>query len=70
VDYHLKRMQKLRGYLDERNDKRKLVGAVAGAVFHQEANDYAHEKGLYVLKQSGESAVLVDPPRGFKASEW
>jgi hypothetical protein len=70
VDYHLQRIQKLRGYLDERGDKRKLVGAVAGAVFHQGANDYAHKKGLYVLKQSGESAVLVDPPRGFKAAEW
>ena len=70
IDYHLKRIQKLRGYLDERNDKRKLVGAVAGAVFHQEANDYAHAHGLYVLEQSGKSAVLVEPPHWFKASEW
>ncbi|MDR2095337.1 MAG: hypothetical protein LBP76_07440, partial [Treponema sp.] len=32
IDEHVERIGKIRGYMEKRNDKRKLVGAVAGAI--------------------------------------
>jgi hypothetical protein len=40
------------------------------AVVQSEAFHYAQQQGLYVRTQSGESVVLAEPPRGFKAAEW
>jgi hypothetical protein len=70
VDKHLARMVKIREYLDHRNDKRKLVGALAGGIVPDEVRKYAQEKGLYVIVQSGESVTVAEMPLDFKAMEW
>jgi hypothetical protein len=70
VEDHLERIEQVRRCMDESGSKRKLVGAVAGAVVQSEALHYAQLQGLYVLTQSGESVVLAESPRGFKAAEW
>jgi hypothetical protein len=70
VEDHLERIEQVRRCMDEGGSKRKLVGAVAGAVVQSEAFHYAQQQGLYVLTQSGESVVLAESPRGFKAAEW
>jgi hypothetical protein len=70
VEDHLERIEQVRRCMNEGGSKRKLVGAVAGAVVQSEAFHYAHQQGLYVLTQSGESVVLAESPRGFKAAEW
>lgn len=70
VDDHLERMDKIRLYLNERNDKRKLVGAVGGAVVSESVLRYAQKKGLYVLVQSGDSIIVAEIPHGFTAKEW
>jgi hypothetical protein len=70
VDDHLKRVEKVREYLDKRGDRRKLVGAVAGMVVSAAARDYAQKKGLYVLVQSGKSVALAETPAGFTPREW
>jgi hypothetical protein len=69
VDEHIERIEKVRQYMDKRNDKRKLVGAVAGAVAPDNVRKYALKKGLYVLVQSGDSIAVLEAP-GFKAREW
>ena len=48
----------------------RFIGAVAGAVVTDEAKDFAHENGLYVIVQSGEAVDIVPTPEGFKAKEW
>ena len=48
----------------------RFFGAVAGAVVDDEAMDFAHENGLYVIVQSGEAVEIVETPEGFKAREW
>jgi hypothetical protein len=70
VDKHLARMVKIREYLDHRNDKRKLVGAIAGGIVPGEVRKYAQERGLYVIVQSGESVTIAETPPDFKAMEW
>jgi hypothetical protein len=69
VDRHIKRMEILRRYFDERGDTRKLLGAAAGAVVNAEVRDYALGKGLYVIEQSGDT-VKIDAPDGFTPKVW
>ena len=67
VREHIERMQKYRLY---GNDKRRILGAIAGAVVPDKVTEFAHRKGLYVIVQSGEAVEIVEPPEGFQAKEW
>ena len=70
VNEHLERILKIRKYMDERADNRKLVGTVAGGVVVENVMNYAHKKGLFVIIQTGDSVAVADMPQGFKAREW
>jgi hypothetical protein len=69
VDEHVERMEKLRRYADERRDRRKFIGAVAGAVVGDNVKAYAERKGFYVIRQSGDT-VVIENPKEFKPKEW
>ncbi|MDR1972839.1 MAG: hypothetical protein LBQ46_13070, partial [Treponema sp.] len=69
VDEHIERMEKLRRYADDRGDKRKFLGAVAGAIVAENVKGYALKKGFYVIQQSGDT-VTIENPAGFKPKEW
>jgi hypothetical protein len=69
VKDHIKRMEILRGVADEHNDKRKYLGAVAGAVVTPEVLAYALKNGFYVIVPSGET-VNIEAPDGFKPRTW
>jgi hypothetical protein len=66
---HADRMQRLRRYADEHGDRRRLIGAVAGAVMSDGVKPYALKNGFYVLEQSGDT-VTIDLPAGFVPKEW
>jgi len=51
-------------------DKRRFIGAVAGAVVEGDAEAFAHENGMYVIVQSGKAVEIITPPEGFAAKEW
>ena len=70
VDGHLEQIAKIRNYMDARDDKRKLVGAVAGGIISDNVLKYAQKKGLFVLVQTGDSVAIAAVPEGFKAREW
>jgi hypothetical protein len=65
----IKRMEKLRNYADEHGDRRKLLGAVAGAIASEEVKAFAVRQGFFVLEQSGDT-VRISVPEGFKPREW
>jgi enamine deaminase RidA (YjgF/YER057c/UK114 family) len=69
VKDHVKRMGILRRVADEHGDRRKYLGAVAGAVIDQEVSAYAAKSGFYVISPSGET-VDIEIPEGFKARIW
>jgi hypothetical protein len=69
VEDHVKRMGILRAYLDERNDTRKLLGAIAGAIVSRDLRDTIIEQGFYVIEQSGDT-VKIEPPTDFKPRIW
>jgi hypothetical protein len=66
---HMARMEKLRRYADEHHDKRKFLGAVAGAIATEEVKAFAVKNGFFVLEQSGDT-VRISVPGNFKPREW
>ena len=64
------KLEKFRRASDLKGDKRRFIGAVAGAVIEGDAISVAHENGFYVIVQSGKAVELVDVPEGFQAKEW
>jgi hypothetical protein len=71
VDDHVERMEKLRVYADERNDKRKYLGAIAGAVFDESVKTYALRNGFYVLEPSMETFIITElGDKGYATKAW
>jgi hypothetical protein len=66
---HVRRMEKLRRYADEHQDRRKLLGAVAGAIAPDPVKAFAVENGFFVLEQSGDT-VQISVPEGFEPKIW
>ncbi|MDR0585775.1 MAG: hypothetical protein LBG26_00895, partial [Treponema sp.] len=58
------RLKILREHKNRRNDRRKIRGAIAGAVFPEDAKAAAFEAGLYVIEQSGDT-MKINMPEGF-----
>jgi hypothetical protein len=69
VREHVERMGRLRHYADEHGDRRRLLGAVAGAIASGEVKAFAVKNGFFVLEQSGDT-VRISVPEGFKPREW
>jgi len=67
VREHIERMKKYRLYGE---DRRRIRGAVAGAVVSDDVIKFAHRQGLYVIVQSGEAVEIIASPEGFVAKEW
>jgi hypothetical protein len=70
VGYLLNVIEKFRRYADFKGDKRRFMGAVAGAVIEEGAIKRAHENGFYVIAQSGKAMEILPTPEGFQAKEW
>jgi hypothetical protein len=69
VAEHVKRMEKLRRYWDDHNDRRRLLGAVAGAIMTDKVKAFALKMGFYVIVQSGDT-VKIEIPDGFSPRTW
>ena len=59
----------LREFLHGKNDRRRILGAMAGAVFGTEQRKEALGFGLYVMVQTGDT-MRMEIPEGFKPQEW
>jgi hypothetical protein len=69
VQEHVERMEKLRRYADNHGDKRRLMGAVAGAVIPDGVKPFAFKNGFYVIEQTGDT-VTINAPKNFIPREW
>ena len=69
IEHHVKRLQILREHRDKHNDKRKVRGAIAGAVFLPGIKEEVLEAGFYVIEQSGDT-MRIDVPEGFTPRDW
>ena len=69
IEHHVKRLEIFRDYRNKHNDTRKILGAIAGAIFYPNIKEIAIENGFYVLEQAGDT-MKMDIPEGFKPKEW
>ena len=71
VDEHLERLEKIRTCPPDRFDftGASLLGAVAAMIIDQNADAYAFEKGLYVLKQAGKMIEIANEA-SFTPQAW
>jgi len=62
VREHIKRLQILREYRNSAGKRNKrIMGAIAGAVFHPGDKDATLKAGLFVMEQSGDTMALDVP---------
>jgi hypothetical protein len=69
VAHQENRLAILREHKNRRNDRRKIRGAIAGAVFPEDAKVAAVEAGLYAIEQSGDT-MKITVPEGFTPRDW
>jgi len=69
IPAQIKRLGILRNYWNNKGDRRKLLGAIAGAIFPKTVKKAAAKAGLYVLVQSGDTMKL-EIPEGFVPREF
>ena len=70
VKEHIKRLGIIRQFNIKHNDNRKVLGAVAGGIVPENVLKYAQSRGLYVLRQNGDSVEIAEMPDTFEAREW
>ncbi|MDR0651795.1 MAG: hypothetical protein LBG12_00670 [Synergistaceae bacterium] len=69
VEDHLQRLRILRINKDRKNDKRKIYGALAGAIMPSTVKTAALKAGIYVITQTGDT-VKIDVPEDFIPRAW
>jgi len=70
VEHHIRRLEIFREYRNKRHrDERKIMGAIAGAIFGKQEKTAVIEAGMYVIEQSGDT-MKIDMPEGFIPREW
>ena len=69
VDDHVQRLKILRLNRDKKGDKRKIHGALAGAILPDSVRNAAIKAGMYVITQTGDT-VKIDVPEGFIPKTW
>jgi hypothetical protein len=71
IDHHLRRMDLIKKYPPtEVLGKKKLLGAIAGALVPPDVREKAQSAGFFVLEMNGEHVSRVESPKGFKARVW
>jgi hypothetical protein len=65
----MRRLRILRLNRDKKNDKRKIYGALAGAIMPDSVKTAALKAGMYVITQTGDT-VKIDVPEGFVPKTW
>jgi hypothetical protein len=69
VKDHARRWEIFRRHKDTLGDKRKIYGALAGAIMPPSVKSAALKAGFYVIIQTGDT-VKIDIPEGFTPKAW
>jgi hypothetical protein len=70
IAHHIRRLEILRNWRERRQEKpKRILGAIAGAVFPTSLKEAVIAAGLYVIVQTGDT-MKISVPEGFKPREW
>ena len=67
---HLLRLEIMREHAKKEGwEDKRILGAIAGAIFDTSVRNATLKAGLFVIEQSGDT-MKMDVPKGFKPREW
>ena len=69
VDEYIKKMERLRRWIEPKGDKRRYQGAIAGAIMNDTIRGYILQQGFYAIEQTGDT-VMINVPGQNKIREW
>jgi chromosome segregation ATPase len=69
VEDHARRLRILRLNKDKKGDKRKIYGALAGAIMPDAVKTAIFKEGFYAIVQTGDT-VKIDFPKDFTPKTW
>ena len=69
IEDFLEKMKKVRSYANRIGDKRKYLGAIAGAIMSESIKRKIIKTGIYVIEQTGDT-MKINIPEGFVPREW
>jgi len=70
IEHHIKQLEILREYRQKLNfPPKKILGAIAGAIYEDEVKEAVREAGFFVIEQSGDT-MKIDMPDDFVPKEW
>jgi len=70
IEHHIRRLEILRDHRKKLNFPRKrILGAIAGAIYADEVKKAVCEAGFFVIEQSGDT-MKIDVPEGFVPREF
>lgn len=70
VDEHLERMRKIQKFPMVGLQGKTLLAGVAAMMVSEGVDKYAENKGLFVLKPSGDTVKIANNKKTFKPQEW
>ncbi len=70
IDEHVDRMKKIQEFPMVGLQGKTLLAGVAGMIVGEGVDKYAENKGLFVLKPSGDTVKIVNNKKTFKPKEW
>ncbi|MDR2922514.1 MAG: YraN family protein [Treponema sp.] len=69
IKEHIERLEVIRDHRNSLNDKRKILGAIAGAIFEDKVKKAVRDAGFFVIVQSGDT-MKIEIPEDFVPREW
>jgi predicted AAA+ superfamily ATPase len=70
IEHHFRRIEILKEHREAKGEKpKRILGAIAGAIFGTREQNAALKAGFYVLEQSGDT-MRINIPKGFVPREW
>ena len=70
IEHHINRLYMLKEHRLAKGEKpKRILGAIAGAIFPPALKDSVHDAGFFVIEQSGDTLNL-NIPTGFVPREW
>jgi hypothetical protein len=69
IEHHIKRLELFSEKWRLFNEQKKVLGAIAGAIFEDDVKEAVREAGMYVIEQSGDT-MKIDMPDDFIPREW
>jgi hypothetical protein len=66
---HIERLEVLRAWADRHQDRRRIYGAMAGAIVQEDVRRQVLRAGLYLIVQTGDT-MKIDIPPNFVPRQW